>query len=203
MEKTLYAWFDTEYSNLNLETAVILQVALVVTDDSLERVLPVENDVRLAVKLPESVGVSLWVKENLPDLVQQCRSPGAVDIADVDERLRDYVAAVERSLGSGADQRPVLAGNSIHADWWLARRFLPKFLEHLHYRQLDVTALKLEWKRLHHQEEFDKDKVENVVKWFPGAHLEGAGSRHDAYYDAQASIAELAFYRRHLFGNSR
>lgn len=198
MERMLYAWFDTEYSNLDLENAAILEVALIVTDDSLKRVLPVESDVRVAVRLPEGVEVSPWVKENLPDLERKCRSAEAIRISDVDHRLSAYIAAAEESVGRGTDQKPVLAGNSIHADWWLARRFLPHFLRHLHYRQLDVTALKLEWKRLH-CEEFDKDKVENVAKWFPDANLAGSKSRHDAYYDAQASIAELAFYRQQLF----
>lgn len=198
MEKYLYAWFDTEYSSLNLESAALLQVALVITDNTLKRVLPVEDDVRVAVRLSHDVEVSPWVKENLPDLERECRSSAAISVSEVDDRLSAYVTAAEKSSGNRKNEKPVLAGNSIHADWWLARRFLPRFLDCLHYRQLDVTALKLEWKGLH-QKEFDKDKAENVAKWFPDACLSAAGSRHDAYYDVQASIAELAFYRHHLF----
>lgn len=197
MENSLYAWFDTEYSSLELEKAVILQVALLITDSDLKRVLPAERDVHLTVKLPEGVEVSPWVQEHLPDLVRQCRSPAAMTIAEVDDRLCAYVSDAMESLVHGTDERPVLAGNSIHADWWLARRFLRHFLEHLHYRQLDVTAFKLEWKRLHGHE-FDKDEVGNVAKWFPHANVHTL-EKHDAYYDVQASIAELAFYRRHLF----
>jgi len=197
MVNGLYAWFDTEYSSLDLEEAVILQVALLITDSALERVLPAERDLRLTVKLPEGAEVSPWVQEHLPDLVEQCRSSAAIPIAEVDDRLCAYLSAAVESLGGGTDLRPLLAGNSIHADWWLARRFLPRFLERLHYRQLDVTALKLEWKRLH-GDEFDKEMAGNVVKWFPSANV-NALEKHDAYYDVQASIAELAFYRRHLF----
>lgn len=198
MEKCLYAWFDTEYSNLDLESAVLLQVALIITDDTLRRVLPMESDVRLSVRLPVGVEVSPWVKENLPDLERECRSSAAITVTEADERLSAYVAAAEKCSENRTREKPVLAGNSIHADWWLARRFLPNFLDGLHYRQLDVTALKLEWRRLH-REEFDKDKGENVARWFPHANLSVSGTRHDAYYDVQASIAELAFYRRYLF----
>lgn len=197
MEKGLYAWFDTEYSSLDLEHAAILQVALIITDNSLKRVLPIEKDVCLAVRLSDDVEVSPWVRENLPDLVKQCRSTEACEISEIDNRLTAYVAAAEKSSGNRTNEKPVLAGNSIHADWWLARRFLPNFLGRLHYRQLDVTTLKLEWKRLH-RKEFDKDKMENIVKWFPDANITAVGTRHDAYYDVQASIAELAFYRRNL-----
>jgi oligoribonuclease (3'-5' exoribonuclease) len=115
-----------------------------------------------------------------------------------------------------SNQRPVLAGNSVHTDWWLARRFLPLFSSRLHYRHLDVTALKLEWQRLHPDVEsgascssieasclsFEKENPEIIRRYFPEAVLSGAGSRHDAYYDVQASIAELAFYRRFLLINN-
>lgn len=197
MESLLYAWFDTEYSSLDLENAAILQVALIITDNSLKRVLPAERDVCLAVHLPADREVSPWVKENLPDLVRQCRSAEACEISEVDNRLSACVADAERASGNRTDEKPVLAGNSIHADWWLAHRFLPNFLGRLHYRQLDVTSLKLEWRRLH-RKEFEKDRTENIVKWFRDADITAAGARHDAYYDVQASIAELAFYRRHL-----
>ena len=41
----LYVWFDTEYSDLDLETAALLQVAAVITDGALRRVLPAADDV--------------------------------------------------------------------------------------------------------------------------------------------------------------
>jgi oligoribonuclease len=132
-------------------------------------------------------------------LVKACRSAEAVDVAEADERLAAYVDAVVGSPAEREDHRPVLAGNTIHADWRLIRRFLPRFLARLHYRQLDVSAFKLEWKRLHRDEEFEKQNTEIIRKWFPEAVLPVPASRHDAYYDLQASIAELAFYRRHLF----
>ena len=70
MENSLYAWFDTEYSSLDLEKAVILQVALLITDSNLERVLPAERDVRLTVKLPEGAPpISLdWQGSSRPGL---------------------------------------------------------------------------------------------------------------------------------------
>ena len=215
----LYVWFDTEYSDLELETASLLQVSALITDSSLRRVLPQAQDVRLAIRLSDGVVLSPWVEQNLSDLVKACRSTESVSVAEADARLAGYVDAAaglpaERESGascssSGAscssNQRPVLAGNSVHTDWWLARRFLPLFSSRLHYRHLDVTALKLEWQRLHPDVEseasclsFEKENPENIRRYFPEASLSASSLRHDAYYDVQASIAELAFYRRFL-----
>jgi oligoribonuclease len=194
-----YVWFDTEYSDLELETAWLLQVAALITDSSLKRVLPPEQDVRLTIRLPDAAALSPWVEQNLPDLVQACRSPAAVSIDEADMRLAGYVDAAVGLPAPRENQRPVLAGNSLHADWWLARRFLPRFLGRLHYRHLDVTALKLQWMRLHPGMEFEKEDPEIIRRYFPQAALPESGSRHDACYDVHASIAELAFYRRFLF----
>lgn len=193
-----YVWFDSEYSDLELETAQLLQVAVLITDTALRRVLPPEEDVRLTVRLPEGKIVSPWVEQNLPDLVRTCRSPEAVELSTADDRLAAYVDRVAGLPAENENQRPVLAGNSVHADWWLIRRFLPRFLSRLHYRHLDVTTFKLEWHTLHPDKAFEKENQEVLSQYFPEARWPASGSRHDAYYDLQASIAELAFYRRHL-----
>lgn len=198
----LYVWFDTEYSTLELDKAGLLQVAALITDASLQRVLPPERDVRLPIRLREGETLSPWVEENLPELVQACRSPEAVDLLAADTSLAAYVDTAAGPPAEREDQRPVLAGNSIHEDWWLVRRFLPRFLNRLHYRHLDVTAFKLEWKQIRPAAEFDKENPEMIRRYFPEAVLPVAGKRHDAYYDLQASIAELAFYRRNLFRSS-
>lgn len=198
-EHTFYVWFDTEYSSLELETASLLQVAAVITDTSLRRVLPQERDLRMTIKFPEGEELSLWVEQNLPELVRACRSSEAVDITEADFRLASYLDEVAGPPAEIEKKRPVLAGNSIHEDRVLVRRFLPRFLSRLNYRHLDVTALKLEWKLLSSEREFDKGNPDMIRRYFPGAVIPASLSRHDAYYDVQASIAELAFYRRHLF----
>jgi oligoribonuclease len=196
--KDLYIWFDTEYSGLELEDAYLLQVSALITDTSLRRVLSPDNDVKLTIRLPADKEPSSWVEENLSDLLAQCRSAKAVDVADADQYLAAYVDKAAGPVHPKKDQRPVLAGNTIHSDWRLAQRFLPRFLSRLHYRHLDVTAFKLEWKRLHLDTEFDKENPLLIKQYFPEAILPAAG-KHDAYYDLQASIAELAFYRFYLF----
>ena len=195
---TAYVWFDTEYSDLNLERAHLLQVAAILTDADLQRLQPPEHDLKLYVRLPAEARVSPWVEENLPEVLRLCRSELAVEVAEVDRQL---VELVDRhvTLPAGEDKRrPILAGNSVHADWWLARRFLPKFLARLHYRQLDVTALKLQWQDWHGGAPFEKDDAATLRSYFPGLLTGMESGRHDAHYDVQASIAELNFYRHAL-----
>ena len=90
-----------------------------------------------------------------------------------------------------------LPETAFHADWWLAYRYLPRFISLLHYRQMDVTAFKLEWRRFHPRaKEFDKEDRRLVQTHFPEAVSPASTERHDALYDAEASVAELAFYRK-------
>lgn len=192
-----YVWFDTEFTSLNLDEARLLQVAVLLTDRHLRRITPRGEDLNLAIQLPDSVRVSDWVEKNIPEIVTQSRSTSAVSLEEADRILASYV---DRWCGTPVktiQKRPVMAGNSIHTDWMLARRDLPEFTGRLHYRLLDVSALKIQWLDLVGGPEFDKADVHEVARWFPEADIERLG-RHDAAYDVVASAAELAFYRSHL-----
>lgn len=194
---TAYVWFDTEFSSLELDEAQLLQVAVMLTDKDLKRITPPEEDLNLYVRLPDDVTLSPWVEKNLPELVKKCRSNAAVPVDELDQKL---TAFIDRWCGTPTktiQKRPIMAGNSIHNDWILARRFLPAFVSRLHYRLLDVSALKIQWFDLTGGEEFSKDDPKLVKKYFPEADLRRL-KQHDARYDIAASAAELAYYRNHL-----
>ncbi len=196
MTKTsAYIWFDTEYTDLDLDRARLLQVAAIATDSQLNRLLRPDQDLMFFVRLPDDEEVSPWIREHLSDVVATCRSGRAVDVEKVDVLMTEWLARVVEATGGGKDNRPVLAGNSVHADWFLARKYLPKFLKGLHYRVLDVTTLKLLWQDWLEGAKFDKENAALVGRHFPGACADIAGKPHDAYYDVQASIAELSYYR--------
>jgi len=193
----LYLWFDTEYTDLEFKRARLLQVAAIITDSNLKRLLPPEYDVVLPIKLNPRGKFSDWVKTNIPHLLEVCASERAVEETVADHLLSSYIDKTLRQGGLG-NIPPCLAGNSVHIDWWLAEKYLPQFSRRLHYRHLDVTAFKLEWLRLHPAEEFPKENSSLIRKYFPEACLKETENRHDAYYDLQASIAEFAFYREKL-----
>ncbi len=205
--RRLYCWFDTEYTTLELERARLLEVALVVTDDAL---LPLPGPSKSVpegllrrdgfsafLTPPPEAEISEHVKENYRPLLERCRREGR-SVADVDAHLSSYMDSFPETRIARVHERPVLAGNSIYADYFLARKFLPRFLSHLNYRLFDVTTLKLEWLFHYREKKFEKRGSPESLRELYRGQDPIAGDKHDAYYDVQASISELAFYRSRL-----
>jgi len=195
---TCLVWFDTEYTSLDLARARLAQVAMVVTDFAGRRVAPPELDCVTPVRLGPRAPVSEFLARECPALVAACRAPGAPSAAAVDRLLAARLAAILGPPAARMADRPILAGNSIHHDWWLARRDLPNFLARLHYRHLDVSTLKILWLNAGRGPEFQKEDPALVQQYLPGWQLPAGTGRHDAFYDVCCSIAELNYYRRHL-----
>jgi len=193
---TAYVWFDTEFTSLELDEAQLLQVSVMLTDKDLKRITPPEEDINFYIRVDESVPLSPWVQKNLPDLVKKCRSQNALPVEEIDEKLTAFIDRWCDTPTKTIKKRPLMAGNSVHNDWILARKFFPKFVSRLHYRLLDVSTLKVQWLDLTDGEEFDKQDTTLVKKYFPEADLRRL-RQHDAYYDIVASAAELAYYRAH------
>jgi oligoribonuclease len=193
-----YLWFDTEFTSLEAVDARLLQVALLVTDADLKRLTAAARDVRLYIRLEPEVPVSIWVAENLADLVRKCRSGDAVSLGEADRRLSALVDEAVGPVAKDIKRRPVLAGNTVHMDMALARRFLPEFSRRLHYRMLDVSTLKILWKDWRAGGVFDKEQPGLVQRYLPAGLDLPAAAAHDAYFDIHASIAELNYYRQML-----
>ncbi len=194
---TAYVWFDTEFTSLDLDEALLLQVSVMLTDKDLKRITPPEEDLNIYVRLPENAKISAWVQKNIPELIKKCRSTSAVPVEEIDAKLTAYIDKWCGTPTKTIQKRPLMAGNSIHNDWMLSRKYFPTFTDRLHYRLLDVSALKIQWFDLVGGEEFKKDDPQTLKKYFPEADLDRLG-QHDAYYDIIASAAELAYYREHL-----
>lgn len=194
--KAAYFWFDTEFTSLELEEARLLQVAVVPTDADLNRLAAPEEDFNCLVRLAPDVRCNAWVEENLAPLLARCRSDEALPVETVNDRLADYLDRVAGPAAEDQTARPVLAGNSVHADWFLARRFLPALLKRVHYRMLDVSSWKVFWSNELGETPFDKDDTALIRRFFPGE-FSSPEAAHDAHFDVLASIAELNFYRRH------
>ncbi len=195
---TAYVWFDTEFTSLELNEAQILQVAVMITDRNLKRITPPEADLNLYVRLADEIPVSPWVQKNLPALIEKCRSDEAIPVEEIDKKLTAYVDQWCKTPNKTIQRRPLMAGNSVHNDWVLSRKFFPTFTGRMHYRLLDVSALKVQWLDLFDGgSEFDKEDEKTIQHYFPEADLSRL-HQHDAYYDIVASAAELAFYREKM-----
>lgn len=191
-----YLWFDAEFSALDPDQAHLLQVALLITDAALNRLTAPARDVNLHIALPADVPVSAWVTENLPDLLGRCRSANAVPVEEADRRLAQAVDAAVGPVTNDIKRRPILAGNTVHMDLALVRKFLPEFARRLHYRILDVSTLKILWNDWFTGPVFDKSNAGLIRQYLPAGIEPPPGGAHDAYADIHASIAELNYYRR-------
>lgn len=191
-----YLWFDAEFTSLDLEEARLLQVAMLVTDNTLRRLLPAERDVNLYLAHDPDAPVSDWVEKNQADVLARCRSDIAVSLEEADTRLAALVDEAVGPAAKGIAFRPVLAGNSVYMDMTLVRKHLPRLTERIHYSLLDVTSLKILWSDWHGGEAFDKDNGDVVRRCLPEGCGLPSGCPHDAYYDVHASLAELNHYRQ-------
>ncbi len=192
-----YIWFDAEFSSLDLEKARLLQVAALVTDADLHRLGPPDAELDMVIALDAGAEVSSWVSAHFMPLLARCRSAEAVSCSEADRRLAKMVEQCCGSCAADISNRPLLAGNSIHNDWMMVRRWLPTFGSRLHYRLLDVSSFKTGWHDWFSAEAFRKEDIEQLNRYFPGGGIETLAV-HDALFDIKASIAELAYYRSRM-----
>jgi len=174
-EPTL-VWVDLEMTGLDVESCGIIELALVITGKDLEPVAELE---RVIWQPDEVLGrMSPFVREmhtknGLLDKVRASRT----SVTDVENE------AVALLAKHAPFREGILAGNSVHADRRFLAAYMPTLERFLHYRQIDVSTLKV-----------------LTRAWYPGAAaFEKAGQEHTALADIRASIAELRHYRKTYF----
>jgi oligoribonuclease len=169
-------WLDLEMTGLNPATDLILEIATLVTDQDL-RVLA-EGPV-LAIHQPEAVLAAMddWNRTHhgASGLIERVRL-STTDAAGAEAATLAFLADW---VPSGASP---LCGNSICQDRRFLARFMPRLDAWCHYRNLDVSTLKILAQRW-------APEVAGAVK---------KAAKHQALEDIHESIAELRHYREHL-----
>jgi oligoribonuclease len=169
------AWVDLEMTGLDPERDAILQAALIVTTADLEPLEEYCVDVWQPDAVLARMGPFVREMHEKTGLAQRV-SASKVELRDAERALLERV--------SGWCTYPaMLCGNTIGQDRRFIDRYMPALAGYLHYRMIDVSTLKT-LARLWYGEPAVFQKPE-----------EGA---HDALFDIQQSILELAFYRRSL-----
>ena len=170
-------WIDLEMTGLRPEFHHIIEVAAVVTDPNLE-ILAHGPD--LVVAQPEDVladmndwNVEHHTRSGLLDEVRASRCT----VREAEHRI---LAFLERWVPSGSSP---ICGNSICQDRRFLYRHMPALERWFHYRNLDVSTVKI-----------------LAERWAPevAAAFKKANA-HRAPDDILESIRELRHYREHLF----
>ncbi|MUK46532.1 oligoribonuclease [Aliivibrio fischeri] len=170
-------WVDLEMTGLDPETHKIIEIASIVTDAQLN--ILAEGPV-IAIHQPE---------EELAKMDDWCTNTHTNSglVARVQESKYDEEAAIAETIAFLEQWVPKgvspICGNSIGQDRRFLYKHMPTLEEYFHYRYVDVSTIK-----------------ELVRRWKPEV-LDGftkAGT-HLALDDIRESIAELKYYRQHIF----
>lgn len=170
-------WVDLEMTGLEPDTDTVIEIASIVTDAQLNTLA--EGPV-LAIQCAESslAAMDEWNTEhhNASGLVTRVRN-SQHSLADASretlEFLKPWIAAGKSPM----------CGNSIGQDRRFMVKYMPELEAFFHYRNIDVSTIKELVRR------WQPEILEGFVK--QGAHL--------ALDDIRESIAELAYYRQHVF----
>jgi oligoribonuclease len=171
-------WLDLEMTGLDVERHVIVEIAVLVTDDQLG---PVDEGIDLIVHQPPTALAemddfvrTMHTKSGLLTEIEA----SSLSLAEAGALALDYERAHVPTTGTAP-----LCGNSIGVDRRFLDRQLPELDRYLHYRSIDVSSLK-----------------ELCRRWYPAVYKGRPGKveTHRALTDVLESIAELRYYREHM-----
>ena len=170
-------WIDLEMTGLRPERHHIIEIVTVITDPGLE-ILAWGPD--LVIGQPDEVlsdmdewNIEHHTRSGLLDAVRASRCT----VADAE---RQTLAFVEQWVPRGASS---ICGNSVCQDRRFLYRYMPRLEQWFHYRNLDVSTVKI-LARL-----WRPDIAASFTK----------ANAHRARDDIIESIRELRHYREHLF----
>ena len=170
-----FVWIDLEMTGLNPDVDRILEIAVVVTGPDLR---PLGEEHRVIGQAEQSMEKMSKVVQQMHTrnrLIEECLA----STTTMREAERAALAlVVEHCLPGEA----FLCGNSVHHDWRFLARHMPRLEQYLHYRQVDVSTIKV-----------------LVQAWAPDIAYDKQISNHRALPDIHASIAELRFYCEKIF----
>lgn len=175
----MICWIDIETTGLNNYFCSIIELACVVTDDSFNEVARYETLIRPQRNCQwDQTAYDMHKKSGL---LAAARKAPVGGIPRVDRELGRLLSGIHTN---GKFEKLVLAGSSVHFDrGFIERNF--KSAKYLHYRNFDVSSLKLFMQYAYGVDSED----------LPGRKSE---SKHRAMDDINVSIEAAKWYKRNL-----
>ena len=176
------AWIDLEMTGLDPENEVIVEIAVIITDGSLEETIEGPELVLFAEEsVLEQMAPVVREMHAISGLTEAIRH-SSISVAEAEHTVLEFVRTHLPEPG----QAP-LAGNSVHADRAFLRKYMPELEAWFHYRNVDVSTIK-----------------ELARRWYPEV-LDNTPEKsggHRALADIRESIEELKYYREAVFRQS-
>ena len=171
-------WIDCEMTGLNLESDVLVEIAVLVTDSELNLI---GEGVDVVIKAtPEQIaGMNEFVTEMHTASGLITEIPNGISLTEAEDLIIKYLESAETTAGKSP-----LAGNSVSVDRSFIARDMPRLSQYLHYRTIDVSSVK-----------------ELARRWQPKVFFQAPAKtgNHRALGDIQDSIEELKYYRQTFF----
>ena len=174
-------WLDLEMTGLDHRRHRIVEIATVITDDSLDVIATGPSLV---------IGASQADLDAMdPEVHTMHSTTGLLD--EIGASQITVAQAQERTLAFVTEHVPEprtapLCGNSIGTDRRFLDQYMPALEEHLHYRVVDVSSIKELAKRW---------RPDVAAAWADLSRSRAGTTKHRALDDVLESIDELRFYR--------
>ena len=169
-------WIDLEMTGLDPDRDVIIEAAVLITDADLN-VIADGPDIVIHRSDEELSVMNAWNRRTHhgSGLIKRVKASD-VSIQQAEDEIVEFVRQWT------AEGKAPLCGNSVHQD----RRFLygemPRLIDWLNYRIVDVSTVK-----------------ELATRWYPDLDPFVKQERHRALDDIRESIDELRWYRQQIF----
>jgi oligoribonuclease len=169
-------WIDLEMTGLDPMTDSILEIATLVTDNQLQ-IIAEGPELAISHPLARLEAMDDWNRnQHGKSGLWQRVVDSAVTLAEAERQTLDFLAAWVPAAASP------MCGNTICQDRRFLARLMPRLERHFHYRNLDVSSLKV-----------------LAQRWAPAiAGGVGKVAAHTALSDIRDSVAELRYYRQHM-----
>lgn len=175
----MLAWIDLEMTGLDPTTDVIVEIAVLVTDDDLE-IVAEGPDVVVSQPAEKLAGMIDVVKQmHGASGLTAAVAASTTSLEDAGRQVLDFLRQHIAEPGTVP-----LCGNSIGTDRRFLAAYLPELHQFFHYRSIDVSTVK-----------------ELCKRWYPKAHEDAPAKagNHRALDDIRESVAELRHYRDTIF----
>lgn len=179
-DETRFVWCDLEMTGLDPDYNAIIEMGIIITGPDLKPIAEWERAIwqpEEALARMEPIVREMHTKNGLLERVRKAE-------VSVRGAEKEAISLISRHLDFGEG---ILSGNSIHTDRSFITRYMPGVDRYLHYRQLDVSSLKVLTKA-----------------WYPKAPGRSkVDANHTVLADLRASIGELAYYQQTFFKNPK